>query len=214
MNVKDRINSIKSTAYYKSANLHIHSTYSDGKCSFESLVDQGKLLKLEHMSIVDHNSVEGWRNFNTKDYNFLITGVEFDCFYKGSLLHILGYGIDPNHPDILDICAKSKKETQYDIIRLFKSRHPKKVIDAIHNAGGIAVFAHPCCCWVINLDAYTKSLKNLGLDGIEVYYPYKRHRGIIKFHSRKKIKDLAIKHNLVMTGGTDEHGSLIKQYES
>ena len=74
--------------------------------------------------------------------------------------------------------------------------------------------AHPCCCWVINLDAYTKSLKNLGLDGIEVYYPYKRHRGIIKFHSRKKIKDLAIKHNLVMTGGTDEHGSLIKQYES
>ena len=191
MNIKDRISSIKSSSYYKSANLHIHSTYSDGKCSFESLVDQGKLLKLEHMSIVDHNSVEGWRNFNTKDYNFLITGVEFDCFYKGTLLHILGYGIDP-----------------------FKSRHPKKVIDAIHNAGGIAVFAHPCCCWVINLDAYTKSLKNLGLDGIEVYYPYKRHRGIIKFHSRKKIKDLAIKHNLVMTGGTDEHGSLIKQYES
>ena len=211
MNIKDRIKSIKSTQYYKSANLHIHSTHSDGSETFENLVKQALELKLEHMAICDHNSVCGWQNFNYKEYNFLIPAVEFDCFYKGTLLHILGYGIDPYNQDLLNICAKSKKETQYDIIRLFKSRHPKKVIDAIHSAGGIAVLAHPCCCWVLNLDSFTKSLKTLGLDGIEVYYPYKRHRGIIKFHSRKHIKDLAQKYDLVMTGGTDEHGSLIKQ---
>ena len=58
---------------------------------------------------------------------------------------------------------------------------------------------------------YTKELKDMGLDGIEVYYPYKRHRGIIKFHSRHNIKALADKYDLIITGGTDEHGSLIKQ---
>ena len=211
MNIKERILSIKPSQYYKSANLHIHSTFSDGTCNFYDLIEQAKILGLEHMSIVDHNSVQGWRNFDFSKYDFLIPGVEFDCFYKGTLLHILGYGIDPNHHDILNICAKSKKETEYDIIRLFKSRHPKTAINAIHNAGGIAVLAHPCCCWALNLDKFTKSLKELGLNGIEVYYPYKRHRGIIKFHSRKKIKDLAQKYDLIMTGGTDEHGHLIKQ---
>ena len=54
----------------------------------------------------------------------------------------------------------------------------------------------------------------MGLDGIEVYYPYKRHRGIIKFHSRHNIKALAQKYNLIMTGGTDEHGSLIRQLKN
>ncbi len=211
MNIKDRIKSIKSTQYFKSANLHIHSTCSDGSCDFEELVRQGKDLNLEHMAIADHNTVKGWQNINCKDYSFLIPAVEFDCFYKGTLLHILGYGIDPFNQEILNICAKSKKETQYDIIRLFKSRHPKITIDAIHSAGGIAVLAHPCCCWVINLDKFVKNLKNLGLDGIEVYYPYNRHRSIIKFHSRKHIKDLAQKYDLVMTGGTDEHGTLIKR---
>ncbi len=210
MNIKDRINSIKSSQYYKSANLHIHSNYSDGRCDFSQLVLQAQKLGLKHVAITDHNTVEGWQKFNYKDYNFLIPAVEFDCFYKGTLLHILGYGIDPYNKNLLSICAKTKKETQYDIIRLFKSRHPKKVIEAIHTSGGIAVLAHPCCCWVINLDSFTKNLKNLGLDGIEVYYPYKRHRGIIKFHSRKHIKALAIKYNLIMSGGTDEHDSLIK----
>ena len=141
----------------------------------------------------------------------MIPAVEFDCFYKGTLLHILGYGIDPNHPEIEKICAKTKGETQYDIIRLFKCRHPKKTIEAIHSAGGIAVFAHPCCCWVLNLDKFTGELKNMGLDGIETYYPYKRHRAFIKFHSRHHIKALAQKYSLVMTGGTDEHGSLLRQ---
>ena len=211
MNIKDRIKSIEKSQYFKQANLHIHSSCSDGKLSFSELVKQGEKLDIKHMAISDHNTVAGWKDFDWQKYDFLIPAVEFDCFYKGTLLHILGYGIDPNNPEIEKICAKSEKETKYDIIRLFKSRHPKKAIDAIHLSGGIAVFAHPCCCWVLNRDKYTKELKDMGLDGIEVYYPYKRHRGFIKFHSRHNIKALADKYNLIITGGTDEHGSLIKQ---
>ncbi len=211
MNIKDRIESIKPSQYFKSANLHVHSDCSDGSYSFEQLVQQAKSLGLQHLAISDHNTVEGWKNFDYSKYDFLIPAVEFDCFYKGTLLHILGYGIDPNHPEIKKICAKTKGETQYDIIRLFKSRHPKTAIGAIHSAGGIAVFAHPCCCWVLNLDKFTGELKNMGLDGIETYYPYKRHRAFIKFHSRRHIKALAQKYSLVMTGGTDEHGSLLRQ---
>ena len=90
-------------------------------------------------------------------------------------------------------------------MRLFNHRHPKDVIKAIKNAGGIAVLAHPACYWCFSLDLFVKSLIKLGLDGIEVYYPYKRHRGIIKFHFAATVAKVAKKYNLIATGGTDSH---------
>ena len=122
-----------------------------------------------------------------------------------SLLHILGYNIDINNKELLNLCAKNELEQKNDFIRLFKSRHPKKVIQAIHNAGGIAVLAHPCCCNVFNLKDFCIKLKALGLDGIETYYPYDRFRGIIKFSSRKLPFKIASELNLIKTGGLDSH---------
>ncbi len=54
----------------------------------------------------------------------------------------------------------------------------------------------------------SKKTKNLGMDGIEVYYPYTRHRKIVKFHIIKNVEKVADKYNLIKTGGTDEHGRL------
>lgn len=208
--LKARISNIKKEDYYKKANLHIHSNVSDGKEDFDTLIEQALNIGLEHFSISDHNTIKGYKTSKYINNPGLIPAVEFDCFYLTSLIHILGYGIDINHPEIENLCAKKESETKYDIIRLFHSRHPKKAIEAIHNAGGIAVFAHPCCSSVISLNYLVKKLKSFGLDGIEVYYPYARHRGVIKFHSRKKPYKLAKKYNLILTGGTDEHGSLLK----
>ena len=49
----------------------------------------------------------------------------------------------------------------------------------------------------------------MGLDGIEVYYPYNRLTRIVKFHSRKTPKKLAQKYDLIISGGEDQHKSLI-----
>ena len=210
MALKARITSLKREEYYKIANLHIHSNVSDRKEDFDILIEQAQKLGLKHISITDHNTVAGYKKTRHLNDPVLIPGVEFDCFYQTSLIHILGYGIDFSSPHIEKLCAKNKNETKLDIVRLFHSRHPKDVIEGIHKAGGIAVFAHPCCSSVLSLDCLVKKLKNFGLDGIEAYYPYNRHRGIIKFHSRKKPFELAKKYNLILTGGTDEHGSLEK----
>ena len=210
MALKARITSLKREEYYKIANLHIHSNVSDGKEDFDILIEQAQKLGLKHISITDHNTVAGYKKTRHLNDPVLIPGVEFDCFYQTSLIHILGYGIDFSSPHIEKLCAKNKNETKLDIVRLFLFIHPKDVIEGIHKAGGIAVFAHPCCSSVLSLDCLVKKLKNFGLDGIEAYYPYNRHRGIIKFHSRKKPFELAKKYNLILTGGTDEHGSLEK----
>lgn len=209
MNIKELFLNFQKEDFYSKINLHIHSNYSDGQKDFDFLVEQAKTLKMKYISITDHNTVEGYKNSKYINDPILIKGVEFDCFYKMSLLHILGYGIDIENENLNKICGKNEKETKDDFIRLFKSRHPKKVIKAIHDAGGIAVLAHPCCCNVISLYHFVKCLKNYGLDGLETYYPYDRFRSIIKFSSRQSPFKIAEKLNLIKTGGSDEHKDLL-----
>lgn len=85
----------------------------------------------------------------------------------------------------------------------------KKSIDIIHNAGGIAILAHP---GIYNLEVTDKLIDlfiKYGGDGLEVYYPYNKICSIPKEASDKIIqiiKDKAIQHNTLITGGSDFHG--------
>ena len=209
MEIRELFKSFNKGDFYNKVNLHIHSNFSDGKEDFDELILQAKKLNMKYISITDHNCIKGYKTSKYKDDSILIKGVEFDCFYKMSLLHILGYGIDVENEELNNLCAKNELEQKNDIIRLLKSRHPKRVIEIIHNSGGIAVLAHPCCCNVFFLKDFVKRLKNYGLDGIEVYYPYDRFRGIVKFSSRQYPFKIAKELDLLQTGGSDEHGSLI-----
>lgn len=205
---KKLIKSFKKEDYEKNVNLHIHSTFSDGKGEVENLIEQAKAKGLKYISITDHNTLNAYLQTDILKEDFLIPGIEFDCWHGPVFLHLLGYGIDPNNKKLQSICAKTKGGTQADWIRIFSSNHPKKAIKAIHEAGGIAVLAHPACCFTLSLEGLVKSLKELGLDGMEVYYPYERHRKIVKFHTVKNVEKIADKYNLIKTGGTDEHGNL------
>ena len=185
-------------------NLHIHSKYSDGKADFKEIIDNKKKNGYKLISITDHNTVEGHKKYKDE---ILITGAEFDCWFGYVFIHLLAYGIDVENPAIAPFLAKTKAETEGDIIRLFARRNVPKLIKAIHEAGGIAVLAHPACYWAISLESLVKRLIKHGLDGIEVYYPYPRFRKIVKFHSSKDVKKIADKYpQLIQTGGTDFHG--------
>ena len=187
-------------------NLHIHTTYSDGCADYRNLVEQAQNKGFEHIAITDHNTVLGHRE-NKDLLGFVIPGVEFDVWYKYIFLHLLAYGIDINSPDMEKFYSKDKRGTEWDIVRFFAKRNIKNLIESIHKAGGIAVLAHPACCWAIDIDKFVKELKNLGLDGIEVYYPYPRWRKYLRFASIEKIDKIADKYNLIKTGGTDLHGN-------
>lgn len=187
----------------KKVNLHIHSTYSDGKADFLEIIKQAKENNYTKIAITDHNTVEGHKLYQD---DILIPGVEFDCWYCGVFIHILAYQIDVNNSALQKFMAKSKPETEGDFIRLFAKRNVPNLIQAIHNAGGIAVLAHPACYWAVNLEHFIKKLISIGLDGIEVFYPYPRFRKIVKFHSAQKVLQIANKYpQLIKTGGTDFH---------
>ena len=204
--LKKLLLSFKQEDFYKNVDLHIHSYESDGKLSPVEIVKQAKERNLKYIAISDHNSIDAYLNTNILSEEIVIPAVEFDCFYKGTLLHVLGYGIDIDNKELKNICAKTKAGKTFNIVRLFQLRNPKIVIDIIKEAGGIAVWAHPACCWSFSLDKMTRELIEFGLDGMEVYYPYNGLRGILKFYSRNYVLELAEKYNLIKTGGTDSHG--------
>lgn len=208
-NYRELIKSFTKDDYENSVNLHVHSTFSDGSVDAEELVTQAKAKGLKYIAISDHNTLNAYLKTNISKEEMVIPAIEFDCWYGTVFLHMLGYAVDINNSELQSICAKTKRGTEADWVRIFSMNHPKKVIKAIHNAGGIAVLAHPACCFTPSLDRLVRNLVKLGLDGIEVYYPYARHRKIVKFHTVKNVEKLADKYNLIKTGGTDEHGSLI-----
>lgn len=204
--LKKLLLSFKEEDFYKNVDLHIHSYESDGKLNPLEIVKQAKERNMKYIAISDHNSIAAYINTNILSEDIVIPAVEFDCFYKGTLMHILGYGIDIDNIELSKLYAKNKAERSLNLIRLFKMRSPKDVISKIKQAGGVAVWAHPACCWAISLDKITRDLISFGLDGIEVYYPYNGLRGILKFYSKGYILKLAEKYNLIKTGGTDTHG--------
>ncbi len=123
---------------------------------------------LKYISITDHNTIEAYKHINSLDAGNLeiITGVEFDCWYKSNFMHILGYGIDLNDEELNNLCAKNPNETKLDIVRIFTPRKAPEVIKTIKNAGGVAVLAHPCCCWNLNIQKMIYELKSFGLTAL------------------------------------------------
>ncbi|MDR3629811.1 MAG: PHP domain-containing protein [Desulfocapsaceae bacterium] len=80
----------------------------------------------------------------------------------------------------------------------------ENAIALIKRAGGLAVLAHPIQIdpSLGGLPGVLAELASLGLDGVELYYPTQSAR------TRKKIRSLADKYQLLYTGGSDYHGDI------
>lgn len=206
-NYKDIISGFSKEDYAQNMiNLHIHTTYSDGTGDYRDIANQAKSKGYKYIAITDHNTIQG--HIDNQDLcDFVIPSVEFDVWYKYVFLHLLAYGIDINADCMKKFYAKNKSETEKDIIRILPVRNIKELINSIHNAGGIAVIAHPACSWAFSMDDFIKDLKAIGLDGMEIYYPYPRWRKFMKFAPLDKLEQIADKYNLIKTGGTDLHGN-------
>jgi 3',5'-nucleoside bisphosphate phosphatase len=95
------------------ADLHIHTTYSDGALSPGELFDRVRDAELCAISITDHDSVGGlkdaieWGKTTGVD---VIPGVELSAAIDGSEVHILGYFIDYENKNLLEALAAFREE--------------------------------------------------------------------------------------------------------
>ncbi|MCO8193762.1 MULTISPECIES: PHP domain-containing protein [Anaerofustis] len=129
--------------------------------------------------------------------------------YKRTIISALGHEENiKKYPSLMnpsaffwDNCANKKSSFYVDESRFFKTI--KQTIDIIHEADGMAFFAHPCIHHMEH-DRVEKMLdyaRSFGLDGVEVLHA--KH----SIKDREFLIDYANKHNIYKSGGSDYHGS-------
>lgn len=243
------------------ADLHCHSTCSDGSSSPEELVGLALNLGLSGLSITDHDNVTAYPeilNMAKKQGLLMFPGVEFSANFQKKSLHVLAYSFNVSHSAITSLCEKHKsrriERNELILQNLLKKNMPlswnevaeghegsslgrphialamvkrgyvnniqeafkkylgdgklcyaegtpislNETLEAIHQAGGLAVLAHP---HLINNNAFISEVLKLPFDGLECYYS--------KFpaNDQKRWVEFAQKKGLLITGGSDFHGS-------
>jgi len=246
----------------KYADLHVHTSESDGTFTPKQLVKESLARNLSAIAIVDHDTVgaisEAMEAAQGVDLE-IIPGIELTAQYENQEIHILGYFIDCQNKALLEKLelvqlnriqrvhkivnnlegegVKLNAQTVFDIsgkgtvgrmhiarallkegwvtttAEAFRkyigdkspayvlgfSLSPLEAINLIKGAGGVAVLAHP---YILHNDELITELAGYGLQGIEVYYP-EHSQSMVNFYL-----DLAKKLNLLVTGGSDFHGSV------
>ncbi len=109
-----------------------------------------------------------------------------------------GYFKEPQ--DVFDSCLN--RGGQAYVPRILPS--PKDAIEMIHNAGGLAIWAHPLhrTRTARNFLRNTLSdLSALGLDAVEAYYPS------FSEEQTRAVVEIAAEFGMPLSGGSDFHGS-------
>ena len=156
------------------ADLHVHSCFSeDGHSTPQEILEKAKELGFGCIAVTDHNSFAAFEEL--KDFTDVI-------FVPGEEVgsadgHIIALGIDREIPKHLSI---------------------PETIDLIHEAGGIAIAAHPYRWWTGLGERNTLRYADR-FDGIEALNARSTKR-----HNRLSLK-LATENGRCMTAGSDSH---------
>ena len=98
------------------ANMHNHSTFSDGKYTPEELVALAKSEGYGAVVLTDHDTVKGtyfMQKAARKAGLLTILGCEFSTLGLGTDFHLLGYDFNPNEPEMVQLLKRaSGKQTE------------------------------------------------------------------------------------------------------
>lgn len=246
------------------AELHSHSTWSDGTLDVPTLAQRLHQAKVRVWSLTDHDTCGGCSEAAHEAANLgirFVPGLEISA-WAGRSVHVLGYGVDlqaiaayqtqrttmraervgemirrltglgvPITREQVDAEASGGVLTRPHVARaLFASGQVVSVQEAfdvylgvgrpayvesewpsvveaiglIHDAGGIAILAHP---GIYDLDRSIPEWVEAGLDGIEVGHP--KHTDA----QRDAYRGLANQHRILKTVSSDYHGPGLGQVE-
>jgi predicted metal-dependent phosphoesterase TrpH len=97
------------------ADLHLHTSYSDGTYSPEELAAHAARLRLHTIALTDHDTTEGCSRAAAACRQLgveFITGAELTAEIDGTELHLLGYHLDPLNPRLLRETAQFQQVRQ------------------------------------------------------------------------------------------------------
>lgn len=104
------------------ADLHVHSSHSDGSHSVEALLRMAHECGLRAIAVTDHDSIDGIAEAIELTSNGrydveVIPGVEVTSEYCGIEVHVLGYFVDHTSRDLAEALIEMRKQRMK---RMFK----------------------------------------------------------------------------------------------
>ena len=117
--------------------LHIHTYYSDGVFSPEKIVDTAIDVGLQAIAITDHDNVLAYdvaqkyiKDNHLENKIEIIKGVEINTLYKNNEVHILGYFMNTEDKDFVELLKAQQqariKQTK-EIIALLSKKEGIKI---------------------------------------------------------------------------------------
>ena len=92
--------------------LHSHTNYSDGELSPEALITEANRIGFKAVAVTDHDTLSGIAGaFKAGDglEMEVISGIEFTTQYRGTEIHLLGYFLPIDDPDLNEYLADIAK---------------------------------------------------------------------------------------------------------
>lgn len=112
-----------------SADLHVHTSYSDGRETPAEIVKLAKEANLKAVAITDHDTVAGLKEAKTAGEELgveLVSGTELSCEVDGFEVHMLGY------------FAPGKEDKLEERLEWYQAKREERVLEIINrldNAG-------------------------------------------------------------------------------
>jgi 3',5'-nucleoside bisphosphate phosphatase len=110
--------------------LHLHTTESDGRLTPTELVKLARSRGLKVIAVTDHDSIggidEALREANNERRITVVPGVEINTDLASGELHVLGYFLDYNNPELKASLGK---------IRESRVGRAEKMVEKLHGLG-------------------------------------------------------------------------------
>src|SRR3990167_9824919 len=145
------------------ADIHCHSTCSDGSDAPLALLKKAKESGLQGLSITDHDTIAAYTSeffaAGEREGVRILTGVELSSECERSPVHVLGYGYDLTIPSLstfLEDVQKRRRERNRSILR--KLREKKMPIEE-EEFSGIQTVGRPHIASLMVKKGYVGSIR-------------------------------------------------------
>jgi len=142
------------------ADLHIHTTFSDGELTPKEVAQRATLAGLSVFAITDHDECRGFGALPIKQGVMAVAGIELAAHLDGEV-HVLGFHIDCGNDALtahVKEAAKSRLNRAYEMIERLNRDHIAIGIDEVKEVCGGDVIGRPHIASVLVKKGYAVSV--------------------------------------------------------
>jgi predicted metal-dependent phosphoesterase TrpH len=116
------------------ADLHAHTTASDGDLTPAQLVGFAQRAKVLAVAVTDHDTVAGVPDALRSAIGsgvVVVPGVELSTYFRGREVHLLGLFVDPNHDELTATLARlcdRRRDRFRDFVSKLDARIPESLV--------------------------------------------------------------------------------------